>query len=136
MSPLPPNKNDREQDKFLWDPVRGVVVKVDGNFSGNVNFKAPTGPFLITNHTIGMTAVDPLPTPLTGRVSLSIRNRSTIDSIYFGADNTVTADDTATGGWQIGPREDFNIDLDATNSFYLIASTSGIIVKILQIAST
>ena len=60
MSPLPPNKNDREQDKFLWDPVRGVVVMVDGNFSGNVNFKAPTGPVAISGNTIGTTAINPI----------------------------------------------------------------------------
>lgn len=111
-------------------------VAADVNLVGGaVNFKSPTGPFYITVATVTTVAANPIGAALTNRVSLSIRNKSAVNTVYFGASNTVTADNTATGGWEIGPQEDFNIDLDATNSFYLI-STGAAIVKIMEIAST
>lgn len=138
---LPRQINDREHDKFLWDTELGTVVKTitkftDGVTIGDVNIKAPTGPFLVSVASVGTTATNPIPTPLTARVSLSIRNKSETETIYFGHDNTVTPDDTATGGWEIGPGEDFNIDLDDTNDFYLIAAVPNVPVKFFQIAST
>lgn len=140
---LPPNKNDREQDKFIWDPdnTYGTMVKVfaklvGGVAIGDVNIKAPTGPFRVQVVLVGTSASNPVPIPLVARVSLSIRNKSTTETVYFGHDNLVTADDTATGGWEIGPGEDFNIDLDDGNAFYLISTSSNVPVKVLEIAST
>jgi hypothetical protein len=104
--------------------------------TGEVHLLAPTGPFKVTRATVGDTAANPLSAALTDRVSLSIRNKSGSVTVYFGT-ATVTADNTVTGGWEIGPNEDFNIDLDASNVFYLIVpSTQSAIVKILEIAST
>jgi hypothetical protein len=140
---LPPNKNDREQDKFIWDPdnTYGTMVKVlakleGGVAIGDVNIKAPTGPFRVQVFTVTTTATDFIPIPLVDRVSISIRNKSATQTVYFGEDNTITADDTATGGWEIGPGEDFNIDLNDTNAFYLMTSSGTATVKILEIAST
>lgn len=139
---LPPNKNDREQDKFIWDPdnTYGTMVKtltklVGGVSIGEVNIKAPTGPYGITVATVTTTAANPLVSPLTDRVSISIRNKSGTETVFFGKDDTVTADDTSTGGWEIGPGEDFNIDLDDQNVFYLITASGTAKVKILEIAS-
>jgi len=107
--------------------------------SGNpidVKIKAPTGPFLVTTVTVADTAADPLTAALTDRVSLSIRNKDLADTVYIGPANTVTADNAATGGWEIGPGEDLNIDLDDTNVFFLIAETGKTpLIKILEIAS-
>lgn len=111
------------------------VSVVDG-ITGEVNIKAPTGPFLITVTSVSSTAADPLTAALTDRVSLSIRNKSTDTTIYLGPTSSVTADDTATGGWEIGPNEDFNIDLDDSEVFYLITASGSATVKILEIAST
>jgi hypothetical protein len=113
-------------------------LRTDASFdSAEINIRAPTGPFAITVATATSTAANPLSTPLTSRVSLSIRNKSTTVTIYFGKDNTVTADNASTGGWEIGPGEDFNIDIDDTTAFYLItpAATTAL-VKIFEIAST
>lgn len=139
---LPPNKNDREQDKFIWDPdnTYGTMVKVlaklvGGVTIGEVNIKAPTGPFKVQVVLVGTSAADPIPTPLTGRVSLSLRNKSTTETVYFGHNSSITADDTSTGGWEIGPGEDFNIDLDDGNAFYLISTSLNVPVKVLEIAS-
>ena len=104
--------------------------------SGSFNIAAPTGPFNISIATANSTASNPLGAPLSDRVSLSIRNKSPTVTVYFGKDNTVTADDTATGGWEIGPGEDFNVDLNDSNVFYLITpAAQTAVVKILEIAS-
>jgi hypothetical protein len=103
---------------------------------GDINIKAPTGPFIKSVHTIGDTVINPLAVALTDRTSLSIRNKSSSVTIYLGEDSSVTADDSSTGGWEIGPSEDFHIDLDPSNVFYLICPTGqSAIIKILQIAS-
>ena len=107
-----------------------------GTITGDVNVRAPTGPFLVQVVTIGLVAVNPLPAPLSARVSLSIRNKSTTGTLYFKESNTVTADDSATGGWEIGPGEDFTIDIDDNNTFYLISNEAGVKAKIIEIAST
>lgn len=137
---------DREHDKFVECPtgetsVRVCVandssdpVQVSGSFGAAAG---PTGPFQITVVTVTDVATNPLTTNIPNRVSLSIRNRDLLDTVYFGKNALVTADDTATGGWEIGPNEDFNIDLDDSNNFFLI-TTAGqtALVKILEVAST
>lgn len=118
-----------------------LLVDADGKLittaTGTMNISAPTGPFEITVVTATAVAVNPLPTPLTARVSLSIRNKSGATTVYFGKNALVTADDSATGGWEIGPNEDFNIDLTEDQVFYLICpAAQSAVVKILEIAST
>ncbi len=138
---------DREYEKFgeKAGPQTAVhVIATIDNESGNpvpidgsINISAPTGPFEITVASVTATAANPLSAPLTARVSLSIRNKSASVTIYFGKNSSVTADDAATGGWEIGPGEDFNIDLNDSNTFFLIAPTGQTaMVKILEIAST
>jgi hypothetical protein len=121
-------------------PTDKVALDVNilaGSITGSVNINAPTGPFEITVATATAVAANPIAVPLTDRVALSIRNKSATVTVYFGKNGSVTADDTATGGWEIGPGEDFNVDLTDANSFYLItpAATSAL-VKIMEIAST
>lgn len=118
-------------DKFAQD-----VNMVGGSLSGEVHLLAPTGPFFITVDTATDVATNPIAVPLAGRVSLSIRNKGAV-VIYIGQTALVTADDTATGGWEIGPGEDSNWELDSSNLFYLItpAGTTALF-KILEIAST
>lgn len=102
----------------------------------DIHILAPTGPFEITVTTVTSTAANPIGAPLTDRVSLSIRNKDGANTVYFG-DATVTADNAATGGWEIGPGEDLNIDLDSTNVFFLVTPAGQTaVVKILEIAST
>lgn len=144
--PFSPSTLDRERDKFVENPAgetsvrvfvsneTGDEIPVTGSFSAA---PAPTGPFTITVVTVTDTASNPLASAYTDRVSLSIRNKSAGTTIYVGKDLTVTADDTATGGWEIGPNEDFNIDLDDSNNFTLIAPAGqSATVKILEIAGT
>jgi len=122
--------------KLLVNELGALITTGTSTLSGSVNISAPTGPPLVSVHTIGLGAVNPLASNLPDRVSLSIRNKSGTATLYFKEDNTVTADDTATGGWEIGPGEDFNIDLDDSNNFFLISDEAACKIKILQIAST
>ena len=142
--PFSPAVQDRERDKFVENPAGETSVRVyvgnetgqDIPVTGNFGVSGPTGPFKITPVTITDTASNPIPTPLTNRVSVSIRNLSAITTIYFGSALTVTPDNTSTGGWDIGPGEDFHLDLDDSNLFYMIApATETAVVKILEIAS-
>lgn len=143
--PFSPVVLDRERDKFVENPsgetsVRVMVSNQSGDavpVVGAFNISAPTGPFSITVANVTDTAANPIALALADRVSISIRNRSAVNTIYFGNSNLVTADNTSTGGWEIGPEEDFNIDLTDANVFFLIApSGQTATVKILEIAST
>lgn len=136
---LSPNINNREFDKFNLNSDGKTAVDVIAELSsGSVNIRAPTGPFEITNTTVTDAATDPIPVPLDSRAAISIRNRSDTDTIWFGKNALVTADDaTGTGGWDILPREDFNFDIDESTPFFLIAATGKTPrVKIIEIAST
>lgn len=140
---------DREYEKFREYPntdEHAVAVKVENtssdpipvsaSFSGTVAAAAPTGPLKRSVVTVTDVAADPIPVPLANRVSLVVRNKSGLNTIYLGEDNTITPDDTATGGWEIGPGEDFSLDLSEDNNFFLIAPAGqSAIVKILEIAS-
>lgn len=108
-----------------------------GTISGNVHIEAPTGPTKVSGATIGVAAVNPLVgNVLANRVSLAFRNIGP-GVIYYKEDALVTADDDpVTGGWDINPGENFNIDLDASNAFYLISTLANTKVKFLQIASS
>lgn len=98
---------------------------------------SPTGPFRITVGAATAVAADPIALAYTGRVSIAVRNLDGAVTIYLGATAGVTADNTATGGWEIGPNSDFNLDLDEDSVFFLItppATTATF--KIFEISST
>lgn len=147
--PFSPAVTDRERDKFVENPsgetsVRvyvgnetGQEIPVSATFSGSVAAAAPTGPLKRLVTTVTDVAADPILVPLANRVSLVVRNKSLTNTIYLGEDNTITPDDTATGGWEIGPGEDFSLDLSEDNVFFLIAPAGqSAVVKILEIASS
>jgi hypothetical protein len=138
---IPRSLCDREQDKFCEDTNGDTAVRTCTEITSqpdlDINIKAPTGPFRVTTLTVGLAAADPLGgSALAARTFLAIRNKSATETVYLGQTAGVTADDTATGGWEIGPSEDFNIDLDNTNVFYLISTAASVPVKILEVAST
>lgn len=142
--PFSPVTLDRERDKFVESPAGETSVRVLVSnestdpvlVSGLSAIAAPTGPLKRSVVTVTDTAADPIPTPLTNRVALSLRNKSTTATVYLGEDNTITPDNTATGGWEIGPGEDFSLDLNENNGFFLrTAVGETAIIKILEIAS-
>ena len=139
--------HDREHDKFIERPtgetaVRTFIVNdssepipVTGITSGGSS--NATGPLKRTVATVTDTAANPIATALTNRVALRIRNKSTTDTVYLGSNATVTADDAATGGWEIDPGDEFGFDMGPANGFYLIAEAGKTpIVKIIELASS
>jgi len=111
------------------------TVAAISTITGEVSIKAPTGPFLVTNATVSDVAADPLGAALAARTSISIQNEDLVDYVYFG--NADVTDSGATKGRKIGPNEDFHIDLDDSNVFYLIASAGKTpAINIVEIAST
>lgn len=119
----------------------GGKVAQDVNLLGgtiDAVIAAPTGPFFITGFDVTDVAADPLAgSPLADRTALSIRNKSATVTIYFGNSNVTADDNNVTGGWEIGPQEDFNIDLNDSETVYLVAPAGQTAhVKILEIAST
>lgn len=144
---MSPAVQDRERDKFVETTAGDTAVRtliandvnspipVSGLSSSVV---APTGPFRVSSGTANDTAANPLAAPLSNRVSVSIRNLSGTDTIWVGPAVTVTADNNATtGGWEVGPGEDFHISLSASNAFYFVTAAGKTATwKILEIAST
>lgn len=106
----------------------------------SVTIKAPTGPFQVTTALVTDVASNPLAMALTNRVSLSIRNIDTTDSVFIGKDLSVISV-VAVGtnsGWELFPNSaEQNLDLDAGESFFLICATGkSALVQIFEIAST
>lgn len=125
-----PNTNDHAVAVYLenLDPIE---------VTGSSGASAPTGPFEITVLTVTDVAANPIAVPLTQRVNITLRNKDISNTVYFGKNSLVTADDTSTGGWEIGPGEDFSADLDDNNNFYLITTAGDTaVVKIMEIASS
>ena len=137
---------DREHDKFVECPTGETAVRVcvandSGDpviVSGSTSAAAPTGPFRTTTVvSVNPTPTDPIPTPLADRVSGIVRNKSSLNAVYFSEDILHTADDTATGAWEIGPGEDFAFNLSPDNGFFLFTEAGKTaVVKILELAST
>lgn len=85
----------------------------------------------VTTMTVSHTPT-PLPaTPLTKRNSLAVTNLSSSDILYIGFSSSVTADATigTNAGWEVGPNEGFNLDIQDDIIIYGITQ-SGITIKI------
>jgi hypothetical protein len=142
---LPNQLNDREyavfDEKTGGQVAKHVIATIDNDdpisVTGSSALAAPTGPMKLTVFTVTDTAQNPIPTPQTNRVALVLRNLSVTETVYVGPSITVTADDTSTGGWEVGPGEDFSLDYDDNNGFYTITqATKTAKIKLLEIAST
>lgn len=142
---MKPTRADREFERFVETSagdtaVRTLIANGTGEevpVVGALTQAGATGPFKTTVGLADDTISNPLPVPLTNRQSLCIRNKSLTETIYFCESLLKTPDDTATGGWEIGPGEDFSIDLDASNAFFLVCQSGKTAVyKIQEIAST
>lgn len=122
----------RDYAKLKVGPNGELLTSATGTF----NYLAPTGPVSITVSSVTPIAMNPLVAPFPDRVDLSIRNKGP-NTIYYGPTAGVTADDMSTGGWEILKNEDFHIELNDSQVFYLItAAGESAVVKILEIAST
>jgi len=79
--------------------------------------------------TVGIAAAEVAATPFPGRKAMTIQNVSNA-SIYLGEDNTVTADDAATGGIEIPKGSSYTDDFGENIDIWLISAAAGKIAKI------
>jgi len=63
-------------------------------------------------------------TTLNHRRMLIVQNNHASNTVYIGT-STVTADTTATGGYQLGPSDSVAFTLDGSAALYAIASAAG-----------
>lgn len=122
------------------DLVTTTTVGPDVGLDVNILGGTLTGEFVqaglfnagkITTMDVGSTAVAIPTTALSGRNSISVTNLSETDILYIGFNSSVTADrvNGITAGWEIGPREGFNLDIQDDIPIYGITEI-GVTVKI------
>lgn len=110
------------------------IPKISGEFS----FSGLSTSWRVTTMDVNSAMAYALPMiPLADRNSMAIHNTSTIDTLFIGPTNTVTADNEigVTSGWEIGPGDYHNVDLKKNILTYARAPIGKTIrVKILEAA--
>jgi hypothetical protein len=128
-------QNTREFNKFLLDGDGEVCVRVclSGDAISVESTPAGLEQGIVTVISVG-TSVTALPaTAASGRNHISIHNKSETQTLYYAFVNTVTADDAATGGFEIPPQGYANLDLKEGVVVYGIYPTSTEVVKVLEL---
>lgn len=98
---------------------------VNSNLNGLTNFQT-------SQYTVGTSAVQLTPTPLTGRSSMSIKAITTGNNIvYVGSSSGVT---TSTG-YPLFNGDSLQLDLTGAHVVYAIASAAGQTVAVMEIGS-
>lgn len=128
-------QNTREHNKFLLDADGEVCVRVCISGDSIAVTATPAGldQGLITLVSVGTSATALPTTAATGRNHISIHNKSITQTLYIGFANTVTADDTSTGGWEVEPESKINLDLKEGVVVYGIYPTSTENVKVMEL---
>jgi len=132
------NINTREFQKFCLNSENLTAVRTCTEINGgNITINSPKSR-RVTTMQVGDTEVKVPTTPYTNRISISIANLSETDTLYLG--NTgVTADRTlgTNAGWEIGPEESFNENIDPSDDIYCIAPTGKtILIKVMETSKT
>ena len=109
---------DNDRYDMLGDRYRRTFVSTAYNVGHEV-----------TTETIGATASQIVATPLAGRMNMTIQNRSN-SSLWLGFDNTVTADNTSTGGIEIPKQASYTDAFGENLNVWLISDGAGKIVKV------
>lgn len=109
---------------------------VDANVSGTIEPSGLQTAGRVTTLEVSTTAVELPAVPLLDRNAMSIRNLSTTDTLYIGFDTSVTADSVVgtTSGWEVGPGEDFNLDIKGSIPVYGIVASGTILIKVAELA--
>jgi hypothetical protein len=137
MSPLDPNLNTREQDKFgLKTTGQTAVHVISENEGGSITPSGLSETFKVTTLDVTDTAT-PLPaTALTNRNAMTVINHHASEILYIG-DSNVTADLVVgtTSGYQLQAGFEFNIDITDDIILYGRAATGQTIrVQVVEIA--
>jgi hypothetical protein len=131
---LPSGLETKESLKFVETLAGEVAVRVVAIINeGNITINEPDDRVTRVT-TIGTSAVQL--TRTNDATSLSIHNKSETATLYLGEDNSITADDTSTGGWEIGPGESYNESSNPSTPTWLISDTANTVIKIMELLST
>lgn len=101
---------------------------ITGTVSTNQN---PLSNFKTTQYTIGLTAIQLTPTPLTNRSSISLRVSATNGAAIFIAPTNAV---TITNGYPLFDGDTLQMDLGTTNTLYAVSDTVNQTVAVLEIA--
>lgn len=120
---------------LLVDPAGKLLVDISGTSvvtgTVNANIQGLTA-FQTSQYTIGITASQLTPTPLTNRSSMSIKSDGNNTSpVYVGNSSGVT---TATG-YALYPGDSLQLDLTPAQSVYAISSSASQLVYVMEIGS-
>lgn len=121
-------------DKFALDvSIAGSTGSITGEFTPTgLKVEGKVTTMLVTDT---VTAIPLL--PLSERNSISLTNLSTIDTLYVGFHTGITADQAlgTTAGWEVGPQEGFNLDIQDDVILYGITETGKTIkIKVMELA--
>lgn len=101
-----------------------VTGTVNANIEGLTNFQT-------SQQTIGLTAIQLTPSPLTNRSSMSIKadTTSSLDMVYIGNSSSVTT----ANGYALFDGDSIQMDLTPAQTIWAIGTSAGQIVYILEI---
>jgi len=127
------NINSLEKAKFIRD---GDLIKVRTTATGTFTPSGLSTDFKTTTLLVGDTETALPTTPIVGRVSISIRNLSSSNSVYIGLTGVTAGDGiSTTNGWNLDPNSSFNMDLAADIVIYGICTGGNTaIVKIAEVS--
>ena len=122
MGALPPNKNDREQDKFIWDPDETLttMVKVFAKIAGGeVNVLAPTSAI---TQVITVTDSPSLVPRASGSQALDFKNLNATNAFWFATHSLPLASSVpgVANARRVNPEEGDNFGLDSGTSVWVI----------------
>lgn len=127
---LPNNICDREMDKFTENAggetcVNTCTESVPGGLSTA---------WLVTTLDIGTTSAKIPTTNLTARRHVVIYNTDASSTLYLGPTTGVTADNVVgtTSGWEVGPGDQFHVDITDTIDIYGIVASGTVRVKVAE----
>lgn len=126
---LPNSLCDREQAKFKEDDNGDTCVNVCGDLDVTTTLAGATGPVLATGFDVTDTSAEFPSTNQTGRISLSIRNNDSVESIFIVNSTGISKAAAGLDVWEIGSDETINLGLDDSNKVILV-SESGKTVSI------
>ena len=121
---------DSSTDSIEIATQAGVPLAIEPNGSLNVNVEG-LDEFQTSRYTVGTSAIQLTPTPLSNRSAVSIKviTTSASDAVYIGNSNGVTSGN----GYFLFNADVLNMDLTSTQQIWAIGSSAGQLIAVLEI---
>jgi hypothetical protein len=118
--PLPDGYSGSQS--FIADSYRRLWVNTSSAVAGSTSVTTVTDTATL------------LTSALNGRTRMIIQNKGE-DTVYLGFDNTIQANDSASGGFEIGCQDSLALEISSCLDLYAITESGGsAVVKIMQLA--